>query len=95
MRAQESVNPFVNAAAGTVTFTLLGGRYAVEFTGTGAGTVDVKALGPDNATYIACGVTQIAAVTGYQVVELPPGAYEAIVAGFTANYVRLVRIPGE
>lgn len=95
MHAQESVKPFNNAAAGTVTFELRGGRYAVEFAGTGTGTVDVKGLGPDGATFIAVGVTQITATTGYQVVELPPGQYEAIIATFTANFLTLTRVPAE
>lgn len=96
MRGTESVKPFVNAAAATsAAFSLGGGRYAVTFNGTGAGTVDLKTLGPDGATYIACGLTQIVATTGYQVVELAPGLYEVIVGGFTANYVSITRIPGE
>jgi hypothetical protein len=95
MRAQESVRPFDNAAAGTIIFELRGGRYLVAYKGTGSGTVDVKALGPDQATYIACGVTQITATTGQQVVELPPGQYEAVIATFTASYLTLTRIPAE
>lgn len=96
MRANEVVRPFVNAVAGTsAAFELKGGAYAVEFTGTGAGTVDLKALGPDGATYIACGLTQITATTGFQTLPLPPGQYEVIIATFTANYVTITRIPGE
>jgi hypothetical protein len=71
MRAQESVKPFDNAAAGSATFQLNGGRYAVVFKGTGTGTVDLLMLGPDGVTYVACSLTQITATTGYQVVELP------------------------
>lgn len=95
MRANESIKPFVNAAAGTVLFELHGGRYAVSYAGTGTGTVDVKMLLPDQATFLACGVTQITATTGYQIVELPPGQYEAIIATFTANFLTITRIPGE
>jgi hypothetical protein len=95
MHAQESVKVATNAAAGTYTFELRGGRYAVEFAGTGTGTVDVKGLGPDLTTFIPVGVTQITATTGYQVVELPPGQYEAIIATFTANYLTLTRVPAE
>lgn len=95
MHAQESVKPFVNAAAGTVNFELRGGRYAVEFVGTGTGTVDVKGLGPDASTSLAVGVTQITATSGYQVVELPPGLYSAIIATFTANFLTLTRVPAE
>lgn len=96
MRAQEAVRPFVNAAPATsAAFELRGGRYAIEFAGTGAGTVDVKTLGPDGVTFIPCGVTQITATTGYQVVELAPGQYQVIVAGFTANFVTIARVPAE
>lgn len=95
MHAQENVTPFSNAAAGTAKFSLRGGRYAVVYSGTGTGTVDLKMLGPDGTTYIACGLTQITATTGYQVVELAPGAYEVVIATFTANYVGITRIPAE
>lgn len=96
MRAQEGWVPFNNAAAGTVASKYLaGGKYAVIFSGTGTGTVDIKRLGPDGSTYLACGVTQITATAGYQVIDLPPGTYEAIIATFTANYLQVVRIPGE
>lgn len=95
MRAQEAVRPFVNAAAATVLFELRGGTYTIDFNGTGAGTVDVKRLGPDGSTYIACGVTQITAVTGTQTLDLPPGQYEAIIATFTANYLTICRVPKE
>ncbi len=96
MRGQESAKPFVNAAAGTsASFVLQGGRYAFAFNGTGTGTVDLKGLGPDGTTFQAVGLTQITATTGYQVVELPPGTYQVIVATFTANYVSLTRVPSD
>lgn len=96
MRAQEAVYPFVNGAAGnSATFNLNGGEYALDFVGTGAGTVDLKKLGPDGATFIACGLTQITAVSGYQVLDLAPGQYRVVVAGFTANYVTISRINKE
>jgi hypothetical protein len=96
MHAQEAVRPFSNAANGTsAQFELRGGRYAFVFDGTGTGTVDLKILGPDGATFQPCGLTQIVATTGYQVVELPPGQYEVIIATFTANYVVIARIPAE
>ncbi len=95
MRADESVL-FSNVAAGTLgPFVLQGGRYAVEYVGTGTGTVDLKGLGPDGATYIAVGLTQITATTGYQIVELPPGQYEFIIATFTANYASITRVPSD
>lgn len=96
MRAQEGVAPFVNAAPGTsAQFELRGGRYAFMFIGTGAGTVDLKALGPDGATLVPCGLTQITATVGYQVVDLPPGQYKVVIATFTANYVSITRVPVE
>jgi hypothetical protein len=96
MRGQEVVRPFVNAAPATsAAFELRGGTYQVSFTGTGAGTVDLKELGPDGVTFIACGLTQIVATSGFQNLDLPPGQYEVIVAGFTANYVTVCRIPKE
>jgi len=95
MHAQESVKPFVNAAAGTVAFELRGGRYSIDYVGTGTGTVDVKALGPDQSTLIPVGVTQITATTGHQVVELPPGLYSAVIATFTANFLTITRVPAE
>jgi hypothetical protein len=96
MRAQEAVRPFVNAAAATsAAFELKGGTYSIDFNGTGAGTVDVKRLGPDGSTFIACGVTQITAVTGSQTLDLPPGQYEVIITGFTANFVTICRVPKE
>jgi hypothetical protein len=94
VRGQEAWVPFNNGANGTVTGgALRGGKYAVIFTGTG--TVDIKRLALDGTTYQACGVTQITATAGYQVLDLPPGQYEAIIATFTANYLSVVRIPGE
>lgn len=95
MRGTESIKAFANAAAATVTFTLNGGRYSIAFNGTGAGTVDVSMLGPDGSTYQTVGVTQIVATTGHQIVELPPGSYRAVIAGFTANYLTLTRVPSE
>lgn len=96
MRAQEAVRPFTNAAAGTsAAFELKGGTYTFDFTGTGAGTVDLKRLGPDGVTFIACGLTQITATTGSQTLNLSPGQYEVIIATFTANFVTIARVPGE
>lgn len=95
MRGHDAVTPFNNAAAGTATFELKGGAYAFIFLGTGTGTVDMSVLGPDGVTYVACGLTQITATTGFQTLTLPPGQYRVVIATFTANYVRVVRIPGE
>lgn len=96
MRAQEAVRPFANTAPGTsAAFELRGGTYAVDFAGTGTGTVDMKRLGPDGVTFIPCGLTQITATTGQQTLDLPPGQYEVIIATFTANYVTICRVPKE
>lgn len=97
MRGEEAVRPFTNSAPGTsAVFGLSGGRYSFEYSGTGTpGSVDLKMLGPDGTIFIPCGLTQIAATTGYQVLDLPPGQYEVIVATFTANYVVITRIPSE
>lgn len=93
MAAGEAATPFVNAAAATSAgFPLVGGKYAIMYAGTGAGTVDLKLVGPDGTTLIACGVTQIVATTGYQAVSLPPGTYKGVISGFTANYLSVVRI---
>lgn len=96
MRGTESVRPFSNAAAATgAAFELKGGAYAFAYKGTGAGTVDLAMLGPDDTTFIACGLTQIVATTGFQTLTLPPGQYRVVITGFTANYVSVSRIPGE
>jgi hypothetical protein len=81
-----------NVAAGTYKFNLRGGSYWIEFNGTGSGTVDIKRLGPDGATYTAR-ITQITATVGEQTISLPPGQYEAVIATFTANYLEVTRIP--
>lgn len=96
MRANEAVRPFTNAvAAVSADFELRGGAYAFDFTGTGAGTVDLFRKGPDGVTYIACGLTQIVATAGAQYLTLPPGLYRVTITGFTANYVTIARIEGE
>ncbi len=91
-RPTDCVKPFVNAAAGTVKFQLLGGIYCWDFVGTGSGTVDLKRLMPDGTTYLAV-ATQITATTGTQTsLYLPPGSYEAVIATFTANYLTITRL---
>lgn len=94
MRAQESQAPFVNAGAGSVTFELLGGRYFFDYKGTGTGTVDLTMQAGDT-TYNPCGLTQITATTGFQIIELPPGQYKVTIATFTANYCTITRIPSD
>jgi hypothetical protein len=95
MRAQEQVTLFNNAGNGTSsTVTLNGGLYAVAYKGTGAGTVDLYAVGPDGATGLKV-ITQIVATTGYATAYLGPGSYYAVISGFTANYLTLNRVPIE
>lgn len=84
---------YSNQAAGTIgPFTLRGGTYWIETKSTGTGTIDLKKLGPDGATYTAR-ITQITATAGQQTIALPPGTYEWVVATFTANYLEITRIP--
>ena len=93
-RAVES-KQLINAAPGTYKFTLLGGRYAATYSGTGTpGTVDLNILAPDGVTYIKAAMTTIAATTGFQTgLDLPPGSYEVVIATLTANYFALTRVP--
>ena len=91
-RPTDCVKPFVNAAAGTVKFTLRGGVYAWAVNATGSGTVDLKMLGPDGVTYLTV-ATQITATTGLQSpLYLPAGSYEVVAATFTAIYVTITSI---
>lgn len=84
---------YKNQAAGTIgPFNLRGGSYWIETASTGSGTIDLKKLGPDGATYTAR-ITQITATAGQQTISLPPGTYEWVVATFTANYLEITRIP--
>lgn len=95
MRGTDGIN-LSNVAPGTTKFGLSGGRYCLDTLSTGTGTIDVKQLAGDGATYNGCGVTTVSATSGFQTgIELPPGQYEIIIATFTANYISLTRIPGE
>lgn len=84
---------YTNQAAGTLgPFLLRGGSYWIETKSTGAGTIDLKRLGPDGTIFTAR-ITQITATAGQQTISLPPGTYEWVVAAFTANYLEITRIP--
>lgn len=84
-----------NAAPGTYTGQLKGGVYAWSTYSTGTGTIDLKILAADGVTYIPV-ATQITATTGFQSpMYLPPGQYAIVIATFTANYIAVVRVPGE
>jgi len=52
----------------------------------------LQILGPDGSTFIAAH-TAFAAVTGFVVVDLPPGQYKFVIATFTAVYATICRIP--
>lgn len=82
---------FSNIAATTAAFALGGGKYAIVANATGAGTMGVQMLGADGTTYIAVH-TAFAAVTGFVVVDLPPGTYKFVIATFTAVYVSISAI---
>ncbi len=80
-------------AVNTAAFALRGGRYSLLAKSTGAGTIDLKVLLPDGATWQAV-ATQITATAGYQTsLELPPGQYRFEIATFTANFLTICRIP--
>lgn len=80
------------APSTTAAFSLRGGSYWIETKSTGAGTIDLQKLGPDQSTYTAR-ITQITATAGQQTISLPPGTYRWVVATFTANYLEITRIP--
>lgn len=94
MRSGEQAIFFSNAAAGSVSRPILGGKYILQFNGTGTGTVDLFYTGSDGTTTVKA-ATQITATTGQQTLDLPPGTYKATIATFTANYLTLTRIPEE
>jgi len=85
--------PFSIAAPGnSAQFALKGGKYAVITKSTGAGTIDLTTLAPDNTTFVKT-ITSIAAVTGFVVIDLPPGQYRFEIGGFTLNFVTVTSIP--
>lgn len=92
MATSSEARLFSNIAATTAAFSLLGGKYGIAANATGAGTMGVQMLGPDGSTFIAAH-TAFAAVTGFIVVDLPPGQYKFVIATFTAVYASICRIP--
>ena len=80
-----------NASATGGAFTLLGGKYMLKCVATGAGTVTLQTLGPDNATWLTAASAFTA--SGTEVADLPPGQYRWAVATFTAVYTCAVRCP--
>jgi hypothetical protein len=67
-------------AASSPAFTLLPGKYRAVFIFTGAGSIALAQLGPDNSTF----VTVVNAPTGANLstfVELSGGTYQFVVTG--------------
>jgi hypothetical protein len=91
MRAFENV-AFKNISATPATFTLRGGNYLVEVTGT-FGTVTLNRLSMDGSTWVAC-LTAFSA-NGVQLANLGPGSYQLALAGAGAVYAEISRIPGD
>jgi hypothetical protein len=83
---------FTGIGATTAPFALRGGKYAIAASATGTGTMGLQMLGPDGSTFIAVHAA-FAAVTGYVVIDLPPGQYEFVIATFTAVSAMICRIP--
>lgn len=98
MRPQEAIVVCSNAAAGTYgPFDLKGGLYAIDYVGTGTGTVTLQRLGPDGTTYLNITLTPaITASSGDPSPQnLPPGRYQVVIATLTASYMTITRVPGE
>jgi hypothetical protein len=83
---------FTNIGATTAAFLLRGGKYAIAASATGTGTMGLQMLGPDGSTFIPA-FAAFATVTGYIVVDLPPGQYQFFIATFTAVSAMICRIP--
>jgi hypothetical protein len=82
-------------APGTYPLTLRGGSYFVETKSTGAGTIDLQRLSPDGSYRNM--ISQITATSGSQgspgtALILPPGSYQFVISGFSANYLEVSRI---
>ncbi len=92
MPSSTEAKSFSNIAASTAAFSLLGGKYAIMSNATGSGTMGLQMQSPDGTTFVAVH-TAFAAVTGFAVVDLPPGQYKFVIATFTAVYATIVRIP--
>lgn len=90
-----------NAAAGTYPVKpdgngdayLFGGEYQLQGLMTGSGTVDLKQLQAGGSTWVPI-ITQItSSPIAQQTVKLPPGRFEIVISGFTANFISLTRVP--
>jgi len=80
--------------AGTTEFVLEGGMYAIASASSGAGTIDLTLKDRHGIAHAVA--TQITATAGFQTgLYLPPGTYQIVIVGFTANYVSVTRVPIE
>ena len=94
-RAGEAVS-FSNIAATTAPFSLRGGKYGVECTGTfGGGSVTLERRAADGTTSVPVGASTTFAAAGYAVVDLSPGIYEFVIATATAVYADITRIQND
>ena len=105
MRAGEAFK-YQDVAAGTYgPFTLQGGLYQLDVLAVwGGGSLALRELGPDQATWIAkyvaptsppnSPINSIVANGSYQI-SLPPGRYRLVFATGSAGYFVLTRIGGE
>jgi hypothetical protein len=85
---------FSNIAATTAAFTLNGGCYMVACVGTGFGTVDLQALGPDQSTWLATPTAAHFTANGtVGPVYLSPGQYRFAVATASAVYASVSGVP--
>jgi hypothetical protein len=82
----------IPTAVNSAQFVLKGGKYAVITKSTGAGTIDLTVMSFDLVTFVKT-ITTIAAVTGFAVIDLPPGQYRFEITGFTLNFVEVVSVP--
>ena len=95
MRAIDGTS-FLNIAATTADFYLDGGKYGIDMTATGSGTVKLQKRTGDNTTYVSVSTaTDMAATPAYATVDIPAGYYHFTIGGFTAIYINIRRIPGE
>ncbi len=95
MRGTQSHKVFTNQTAVTGDpFVITGGLYVYSTVATGAGTVALEYLGPDNATYTAA-LTALTATGRSPATYLPAGTYRGVTAGLTAVYASLDRVPFE
>jgi hypothetical protein len=80
-----------NASATGGAFTVYGGKYQLRCVATGAGSVTLQVLGPDNATWLTAATAFTA--SGVEVADLAQGQYRWAVSGLTAVYTAVVRCP--